>query len=53
MANAYAAALVTYLQANARGRVTTEVLARMPNVNPVPPSADAQPPSAPVEIPIT
>ena len=52
MANAYASALVTYIQANAIAHVTTQVLARMPAASPFPPNADAQPPAAPVEIPI-
>jgi hypothetical protein len=52
MANAYATALVSYLRANAKAHVTVEVLARTPNLNPVPANADAQPPAAPVDIPI-
>jgi hypothetical protein len=52
MANAYASALVAYLQANARAHVTVEVLARTPALAPVPPGVDVQPPAAPVDIPI-
>ena len=51
-ANAYASALVAYLQANAKAHVTKEVLARTPAQNPVPPNVDGQPPAAPVDIPI-
>lgn len=52
MANAYALALVAYLQANARAHVTVEVLGRTPALAPVPPGVDVQPPAAPVDIPI-
>jgi hypothetical protein len=52
MANAYATALVAYLQANARAVVTTQVLARVPAQDPVPPGASVLPPATPVEIPI-
>jgi hypothetical protein len=52
MANAYATALVSYLHANAKAHVTVEVLARTPPQSPVPSSADVQPPSAPIDIPI-
>ncbi len=52
MANAYASALVAYIQANARAHVTVEVLARTPVLAPAPPGADMQPPAAPVDIPI-
>jgi hypothetical protein len=52
MANAYASALVAYVQTNATAHVTTEVLARTPTANPVPSNADVQPPVAAVDIPI-
>jgi hypothetical protein len=49
-ANAYAAALVTYLQANAVAHVTTESLGKTPNPN----NADTPivAPASPVDIPI-
>jgi hypothetical protein len=52
-ANAYASALVAYLQANATAHVTTQVLGRTPTEDPVPADTDLQPPAAAVDIPIT
>lgn len=49
-ANAIAAAIVGYVQANAVARVVTEVLGRTPNPNN--PNTNIQPPAAPVDVPI-
>ncbi|WP_438029028.1 hypothetical protein [Sorangium sp. So ce233] len=49
-ANAYASALVTYLKANARARVTSESLGRTPSPND--PNTGIQPPVSPVDIPL-
>jgi hypothetical protein len=50
-ANAYASAIVTYLQANAKAHVTNQSLGRTPNPND--PDTAIAAPSAPVDIPIT
>lgn len=49
-ATAYASALVSYIQANAKARVTSQSLGRTPDPND--PDAPIEPPTSPVDLPI-